>query len=232
MVLRLMMSGRSRFLAAVVTSVGIMGAWMGAASAQAQDTKLGPAAPVTYTNRYEVYGGLNLMNFQAGQNLPKRMNFGGAEVMGTYWLTNHLGIAADYRGEAGTTPVSPNPYNVNRPLVYMNMGMAGVQYRGPKNHYAAIDYHALFGVADGVFDAGTQGGGTVTSATPSQIATAVGLYSNRTKPIGAVGGSVDFNWSRNLAIRVQPDLILEHFGTETREFVAFSGGVIYRFGKR
>ncbi len=46
-------------------------------SAQAQ-TRLGPAAPVTYDNKYELYGGLNYMNFKAGENLPKRMNLGGA----------------------------------------------------------------------------------------------------------------------------------------------------------
>ena len=41
---------------------------------------------MTYDNKYEVYGGLNYMNFQAGQNLPKRMNLGGGEFLGTYWL--------------------------------------------------------------------------------------------------------------------------------------------------
>ena len=29
-------------------------------------------------------------------------------------------------------------------------------------------------------------------------------------------------------MRLSPDLILEHFGTETREFFAISGGVVYR----
>ena len=29
-------------------------------------SKLAAAAPVTYDNRYELYGGINLMNFQAG----------------------------------------------------------------------------------------------------------------------------------------------------------------------
>ena len=103
-------------------------------SVQAQ-TKLGPAAPVTYDNKYELYGGLNYMNFKAGENLPKRMNLGGAEIEGTYWLTGHWGLAAEYRGEAGTTQVFPNAniYGIHRPLVYMNMGLFGAQYRGPKN---------------------------------------------------------------------------------------------------
>ena len=47
-------------------------------------TKIGAAPPVTYDNKYELYGGLNFMNFKAGENLPKRMNLGGAEISGTY----------------------------------------------------------------------------------------------------------------------------------------------------
>jgi hypothetical protein len=58
------------------------------------------------------------------------------------------------------------------------------------------------------------------------------MYTNRTKPMAALGGSVDINRSKNWAIRLSPDLILEHFGSETREFFAISGGVVYRIGKR
>ncbi|HZY61301.1 MAG TPA: hypothetical protein VFE38_02180 [Edaphobacter sp.] len=199
----------------------------GATLAQAQN-KIGPPAPVTYDNRYEVYGGLSFMNFQAGQNLPTRMNLGGGEVSLTYWLTNRLGLTGDYRGEAGTTPVfpsAPTPPSksyIDRPLVYMNMGMGGVQWRGPKNQYAALNLHGYFGMSHGVFDGGTGG------VPPENV----GLYTNRTKPIAALGGSVDINRSKNWAIRLSPDLILEHFGTETREFFSISGGVVYRFGQR
>jgi hypothetical protein len=199
-------------------------------SVQAQ-TRLGPAAPVTYDNKWEVYGGLNYMNFTAGQDLPKRMNLGGGEFEGTYWLTSHIGIAADYRGEAGTTQVFPNAsvYGIHRPLVYMNMAMFGAQYRGPKNQHAALDFHAYGGFAHGVFDEGTAGAGLGDIYNPAQNAQLVGLYSNRTSPIFAVGASADFNRSKNLAIRLSPDLIVEHFGTETRTFFAISGGVVYRF---
>ena len=199
--------------------------------AEAQQAKLGPGAPVTYANRYELYGGLNFMNFQAGQDLPKRMNLGGAEIEGTYWLTGKWGLAAEYRGEAGTTPVFSNPYVISRPVVYMNMGMLGAQYRGPKNQFAALDFHAYGGLSHGVFDEGTKGAGPV-AGPQAENAVAVGLYSNRTSPMFALGGSLDLNRSKNWAIRVSPDLILEHFGTETREFFAISGGVVYRIGKK
>jgi hypothetical protein len=201
-----------------------------AGSAQAQQ-KLGGTPPVTYDNRYEVYGSLNFMNFQAGQNLPKRMNLGGGEFLGTYWLKNRWGLGAEYRGEAGTTPVFPQAdvFGIHRPLVYMNMALAGMQYRGPKNQYAAINYHAYGGLSHGVFDAGTAGAPPFDPYTPAQNAQVAGLYTNRTSPLFALGGSIDFNRSKNWALRLSPDLILEHFGTETREFFAISGGIVYRF---
>jgi hypothetical protein len=201
---------------------GTMGLCAGLA--RAQNGKLAAAAPVSYDNKYELYGGFNFMNTQAGQSIPYRANLGGMEFLATRWLTGHLGVAGDFRAEAGTTPVDASPISqsgVSRPLIYEFWGMGGVQYRGPKNHYAALDYHALGGVAHGVFD-------TQTAALPYSV----GLYSNRTSPMFALGASVDFNRSKNWAIRMSPDLILEHWGTETREFFAISGGVVYRIGKR
>ncbi len=186
---------------------------------EAQNGKLAAAPPVTYDNRYEVYGGLQYSNFQAGQNVPKLMNLGGAEISGTYWLSNRWGAVLDYRGAAGTTAVFPNPQFNGRALVYMNTGMAGAQYRSFHSQRAALNFHAYGGVSNGVFD----------YTLPQSES---GLYSNRTKPIFALGGSVDVNRSKNFAIRLSPDLILEHYGTETREFFALSGGVIYRFGSR
>ena len=117
-----------------------------------------------------------------------------------------------------------NAFVNNRPLVYLNTGMLGGQYRGPKNQYVAVNYHALFGVSHGTFTY------SLKDVPPLYIPT-IGLYTNRTKPIAALGGSLDFNRSKNFAVRLSPDLILEHFGSETREFFAISGGVIYRFGK-
>jgi hypothetical protein len=187
---------------------------------QRSNNRFGAPARITYDNRFEIYGGFNLQTFQAGQNLPKRMNLGGVEVAGTYWLSNHWGAVAEFRGDAGTTPIFPNAQFNGRALVVLYTGMAGAEYRGPKSQRFAIDYHAYGGVSHGDFTE------TGVSAIES------GLYTNRTKPMFAVGGSLDYNRSKNLALRLSPDLILEHFGTEEREFFAISGGVVYRFGHR
>jgi hypothetical protein len=221
----LLMAGATQGWAQVTTSTS-----QTATTTTITTTKIGPAAPVTYDNKFDFYAGVNFMNFQAGQSLPKRMNLAGMEFSATYWLggrLSRLGVVADYRGEAGTTPVfaaaGSYPYNFGRPLVYMNIGMAGAQWRGPKNQYVAVNYHAYGGVGHGTFDSTRH-----ISGQPDFFGV-TGLYTNRTKPIFALGGSIDFNRSKRWAIRVSPDLILEHFGTETREFVAVSGGVLYRW---
>ena len=97
---------------------------------------------------------------------------------------------------------------------------------------AMLAFAALSGIASGVFDDGTQGAGAGNVFTATQNAQLVGLYNDKTSPIFAVGGSIDFNRSRNWAIRLSPDLILEHFGNEEREFFAISGGIVYRFPKK
>jgi hypothetical protein len=122
--------------------------------------------------------------------------------------------------------------------VMQSVMTGGVQYRGPKNRYAAVDFHALAGGTYGDFDYAVthypgglkQVSSCPTNGTPGQIYT-LGLYCNHTAPFGAIGGSIDFNQSPKLAVRLSPDMIFEHFGTETREFFSISAGVVYRIGK-
>lgn len=197
-----------------------------ASAAYAQSDVFKPPPPVTYTEKFEVYGGLSFMNGQAGQNLAKRYNMAGGEGMFTWWITPKIGAAGDYRWEGGTTPVDPaaQVHGIQtRPFVTQNVFMGGVTYRGPRNQHAALTFHALAGGSAGNFTHSTNG------LDPTQYA---GMYQNHTAPVGAIGGSLDFNRSARLAIRLSPDMIFEHFGTETREFFSISGGIVYRFGHR
>ena len=220
-------------LAAQVAAPGTIAVTPGGAEA------LAPSLGPKYDNRWEVYGGLLSMNGQAGQNVPKRYNMGGGEVQGTYWLgkpgdgylKSHFGVTADGRIGAGTTPVSPNPYNLNRVLVYQEIGSGGVQWRGPKNRYVAIDLHGLAGIAHGVFDTAILNYPTNGSGVPQPTTASVGLYSNRSTGWGAAGGSIDFNQGAKVAVRLSQDINFEHYGTETREFYSVSLGVLYRLGK-
>ncbi len=202
------------------------------AAVPARAQRVGPPAPITFDNKWELYGGLSYANFKAGEDLTHRMNLGGAEISGTYWLTQRWGATADYRGGAGTTEVSPSAqvYGIHRPLVFMNDALFGVQYRWIYNQHAALTPHAYGGIAMGVFDDGTQGYGPGNiGRTAAQNAQAVGLYADKSAPLIALGAGLDFERSQNWAFRLSPDLILEHFGNEEREFFSISGGVVYRF---
>lgn len=196
----------------------------------AQDT-FRPPPPVTYTQKYEVYGGLSFLNGQAGQNLPKRYDTGGGELMGTYWLTPKYGVVADARYTAGTTPVFPaaqatSPRIQTRPLVSQAIGMGGLQYHWAGNQHVGVNFHALAGASHGTFDHSNPG------LTANNFFGSTGLYTNRTSFMGVAGGSLDFNRSARWALRLSPEIVFEHFGTELREFVYVSGGVVYRFGNR
>ena len=211
-------------------TVAALGGFAASTVAHAQDT-FKPPPPVTYTEKYEIFGGVNFMNGQAGQNLPKRYNMAGGEVMATWWLTPKWGVAGDGRWEGGTTPVLPggqatSPKVQTRPFVSQTIGMGGAQYRWFGNQMAGVNLHALAGVANGNFDHSNPG------LQSTVFTNATGLYSNRTSFMGVVGGSVDFNRSARLAIRLSPEIVFEKFGTELREFVYVSGGIVYRFGDR
>jgi hypothetical protein len=201
---------------------------------------LGPGRGPSYDNRWDAYGGLAFLNGQAGQNLPKRFNMGGGEGQFTYWIPGHLdnrlGVSADVRYGAGTTPVLPNPI-YNRPLVVETIYAGGVQWRGPRNRYVAINYHGFVGGVNGTFDRTVKAypnGPSPVAACPVQQpnqSSNLGLYCNHMAAWGAVGGSIDFNQGPKFAIRLSPDLTFEHFGTETREFFGISLGVVYRGGR-
>lgn len=211
--------GLAKRAAALLLGFVVLAAGAARMEAQGQG-KLAAAPPVTYDNPFELYVGLNYMNFEAGPHLAKQMNLGGVEVSGTYWVNSRWGAVADVRGDAGTTFVTPQVYFNGRAIAVLYTGMLGVQYRLTRSQRLATSLHAYAGVSHGDFSE------TITTAQGS------GLYNNITKPIEAVGGSFDFNTSRKWAVRLAPDLIVEQFGPGSREFVSISGGLVYRIGRR
>ena len=211
--------GLAKRAAALLLGVVVLTAGATRMQAQAQG-KLASAPPVTYDNPFELYVGFNYMNFEAGPHLAKQMNFGGVEASGTYWINSKWGAVADFRGDAGTTFVTPNSTFNGRALAVLYTGMLGAQYRLTKNQRMATNLHAYAGIAHGDFSE------TITPAQGS------GLYDNISKPIEAAGGSVDFNASKKWAIRLSPDVIVEQFGPGSRVFFSVSGGLVYRIGSR
>jgi hypothetical protein len=199
-------------------------------AAPAPPGKFSHTAPVTYDNRYEIFGGISFLSYQAGQNLPHLMSMGGAEIQGTYWLNDRWGVVLSGRAGAGTTPVL-SPY-YNRVAVYQETGLAGVNMRWKHTQYAALGVQAMAGASHGVFDYAVQhypGGSPVGACSgPNNL----GLFCNSTKGQAVAGLSLDINHGPRWAIRLAPEVVFDHRSSELREFFYLAGGVVYRFGHR
>ena len=200
------------------------------------ESKIALAAPVTYDNKWELYAGINFMNFMAGQNLPKRMNLGGGEFLGTYWLeqTGFCGILAWERTIAAKrgrrrclARRQDCRYNARPAAGVYEHGHAGSAVSRAEEPVCGVEPPCLLRrVAWHVQS-------TPEEWHPQQrrFRRSRSVYESDEADCGA-GWEHRLQLSKKLAIRLSPDLILEHFGTETREFVAVSGGVVYRFGKK
>lgn len=233
---RRVIAGLAGALALVVcgssaTSAGAQDVKRTGAQNGAQPSVFAPAAPATYTEKFEIYGGLLFMNGMAGEHLTERYNMGGGEGMLTWYVTPKWGAVGDFRWAGGTTPMLATGQAAGvqtRPFVSQTIGMGGVQYRWLHNRHAALQLHALGGVSHGTFSHSLH----VAPVSGIDTLTATGLYSDRSTGMGVVGASIDVNKSARWAVRLQPEMLFEHFGTNTREFFSISGGVLYRFGKR
>jgi hypothetical protein len=201
---------------------------------QAQDMQARYAPPrlpsenVPYDYRWEIYGGGAYARFKAGLDLPP-INLYGFDVEAARYVREHWAVVGSGRGYYGTTNVEPNPYGLTSQPVRNYMFLGGAQYRLERNERLSATLHALAGGAYGVFnpDVNYPGGGRINPES-------VGLFKNQLGFGAAFGGSVDFNITPRLAVRIAPEATLTHFtgafgATSLDAGYAATVGVIYKF---
>lgn len=201
-----------------------------------------PSGPEVYYNRrWDVYAGLAYTNFLAGPALIQRSNMGGFDAAGTYWLNWHWGIQGDARLYDGTSGVFPNagtgtfnynckPFqqtcydgnNVTGPRIMQYYFLLGPEYRFLRKTKFSATAHTVFGNAYGVFDSAHLQGLNVQM---------IGLFATQWTFAGAIGGSFDYNYTPRIALRIQPDLMLTHYGGTAQQNFAFSTGPVIRLGR-
>jgi len=206
------------------------------AQAQYKQPQVAPAAPlsgVSYTYRWEFYGGLAYSHFQAGPQLNQGSNLGGFDAQVSRFFKPRWALEGNVRGYYGTNGVVPNPYGIRGPFVNEYLFVAGPEYRGPSNEHLTTTLHAMFGGAWGRFESALhdQQGNKV----PPQ---ALGLYPNQVAFGSVLGGTVDLNRSAKLAFRISPDAILRNYsssgtfgGSGIKTDFAISVGLVYRLGR-
>ena len=180
-------------------------------------------APEVYYDRpWEVYAGATYTNFLAGPALIQRSNLGGWEAQGSYWRNWHWGLMADARQYIGTSGVFPNPEHITGPRITQYYFMAGPEYRLIRRSKGSATIHAIFGEAYGVFDSAQLLGLNVQT---------IGLFATQWTLSGAFGGTFDYNYTPRIAFRVQPEVLMTHYGGTAQQNFGFSVGPVIRLGR-
>lgn len=174
-----------------------------------------------YSQRYEMYLGMGYLRFQPGA-YRQRLTFYAWDVGATRYLNERLGITAAGRGYYGTAYVGLNQYGLTRPSIAEYNAMVGPTYRFYLQPRYAISGRVLGGYAHSNFSADTNGLGSQT----------LGLWPDGGTFAASAAIIGEVNITPGFALRLAPEYFLTGFGSTTQYSRGFTGGFVYRFGKR
>lgn len=180
----------------------------------------------TYTHRWEVYTGGGYMRFRPGPYIHNS-GMGGWIVGATRYFTPRLGITVDVRGFYGNNSLGAvqgggyNTYNSKFSVFPFTIGPQYRLYGSPK-----ISVTAALQVGDiyGYFDQNT---GPFPPAS-------VGFYPASNVGAAIASVNLDYNLSPGMAVRIAPNMLLDHFGGHGNidHNQGFQVGIVYRFGRQ
>jgi len=179
----------------------------------------------TYDNLYEVYAGMGYLRFQPGKSL-QRTTFYAWNTGLTRYYSERFGLNFDARGNYGIAYTGLQQGVTNgsntRPKISAYTLMFGPTYRFYLNPKYSISGRVLGGVGISSFSGDTNGEGSTT----------FGIW-----PDGdtyAVAGSIvgQYNVTPAVSLRLTGEDVVTGFGSQMQNSVGFTGGFVYRFGKR
>jgi hypothetical protein len=175
----------------------------------------------TYSHLFETYTNMGYLRFSPGPHL-QRLTYYAWDAGLTRYYSERLGVTVGGRGYYGTAYVGLNQFNLTRPAISQYDVMGGPIYRFYLQPKYAISGRVMGGWALGNFSGDTNGIG----------AKQLGLWPDGSTY--AISGSIigDANLTPNVAFRLAGDYLGTGFGGSMQNSFGFTGGVVYRFGKR
>jgi len=180
-----------------------------------------------YSQRYESWAGMGYLRFVPGPSV-QRTTYYAWDAGLTRYQTERLGYTLDGRGYNGIAYVGLNPFSITRPKVSTYTVMAGPTYRFFLEPKYSISGRVTAGWALGNFSGDTNGIGG------QNIGGGVGLNLYPDGSTYAADAAIigEVNVSPSVALRLAPEYLVTGFGSTTQYSRGFSGGLVYRFGKR
>lgn len=174
-----------------------------------------------YSQQYEAYFGMGYLRFQPGP-YRQRLTFYAWDVGVTRYMNERLGITAAGRGYYGTAYVGLNQYGLTRPSIAEYNAMVGPTYRFYLQPRYAVSGRVLGGYAHSNFSADTNGLGGQT----------LGLWPDGNTFAASASVIGEVNVTPGFALRLAPEYFITGFGSTMQYSRGFTGGFVYRFGKR
>jgi len=178
-----------------------------------------------YDHLYEAYTGMGYLRFSPGATL-QRTTFYGWNTGLTRYFNERLGVTMDARGYygiayTGEIPGVTNPNNT-RPKISEYNVLLGPTYRFYIQPKYSIGGRVLGGFALGNFSSDTNGEGSTTFH----------IWPDATT-FAAAGSIVgQYNLTPGLSFRLTGEDFVTGFGSTIQNSFGFTGGMVYRFGKR
>lgn len=174
-----------------------------------------------YSHLYEASAAIGYLRFQPGPSL-QRLTFYAWDVSLTRNLNERLGITVDGRGYYGTAYVGLNPSNITRPAISEYNALAGPTYRFYMQPKYSVSGRVMGGFSHLNSSGDTNGFG----------GKALGLYPDSNTFAVTAGVYGEYNLAPTVAFRLGPEYFVTGYGSSMQNSMGFSGGVLYRFGKR
>lgn len=139
----------------------------------------------------------------------------------TQYLIGRIGISADVSGHYGRAAVSSNALGRPEVDIRQHTFLAGPAVRLFRRSRVSTSFRAMFGGARGTAQ-------DLASVRPA----ALGLdLTDATKFAASFGSAIDITLSKRLAWRIQPNVLLTRFGSETQRNFRLFTGIVLRLGQ-
>lgn len=174
-----------------------------------------------YSHVWEASASMDYLRFQPGPSL-QRLTFYAWDVSLTRYLNERLGITVDGRGYNGTAYVGLNPSSITRPAISEYNALAGPTYRFYVQPKYSVSGRVMAGFSHLNSSGDTNGFKGVT----------LGLYPDSNTFAVTAGILGEYNMAPNFAFRLGPEYYATGYGSSMQNSLGFTGGMVYRFGKR
>jgi hypothetical protein len=178
-----------------------------------------------YDHLYEAYTGMGYLRFTPGATLQRTTFYGWNTGLARYY-SERLGIDVDARGYYGIAYTGEIPGVTNaantRPKISEYNVLLGPTYRFYIQPRYSISGRVLGGFALGNFSSDTNGEGSTTFH----------IWPDATT-FAAAGSIVgQYNLTPGVSFRLTGEDFVTGFGSTIQNSFGFTGGMVYRFGKR